>query len=268
LRTKFLHLGDDALHYLHTGATTLPGVPPALDRGALFLLVHGGGRNAGDFRRTLSGLEGRHSAVALDLPGHGRSSGLDALPSIEAYADVVERFTAALGLRRHVLVGWSMGALIGLVVAARAPERLAGLVLIAGSPAWTVDPVVLDRLQAVVRGVRPQQFDKVLFSPATPLDVMREAWMEQVRTDPRVLYGDMLAGRAFDIPAHMAKVRIPTLVIHGADDQITSVARAEELARGIAGARLKIVPAAGHIPQLEQPERTNELLTSFVEGLS
>jgi pimeloyl-ACP methyl ester carboxylesterase len=268
LRTKFLHLGDDAVHYLHTGATTLPDVPPGLDRGALFLLVHGGGRNAGDFRRTLAGLDARHSAVALDLPGHGRSSGIDALPSIEAYADVVERFAGTLGLRRHVLVGWSMGALVSLVVATRAPGRLAGLVLMAGSPGWSVDPTVLDRLHAVVRGVRPQQFDKVLFSPKTSLDVMREAWMEQVRTDPRVFYGDMLAGRAFDIPTHLAKVRVPTLVLHGADDQITPVARAEELARAIPGARLEIVPEAGHIPQLEQPERVNALLASFAEGLA
>ena len=89
--------------------------------------------------------------------------------------------------------------------------------------------------------------------------------MEQVRTDPRVFYGDMLAGRAFDVPAHLSTVRVPTLVVHGADDQVTPVARAEELARGIPGARLEVISDAGHIPQLEQPERVNDLLASFGE---
>lgn len=256
------------MHYLHTGPTTLPDVPPALERGALFLLVHGGGRNAGDFRRTLSGLADRHSAVALDLPGHGRSTGLDALPSVDAYAGAVEGFARALSLRRHVLVGWSLGALVAVAAASRSPERLSGLVLIAGSPGWSVDAATLEGLHAVVRGVRPQQFDKAFFSPKTSLDVMREAWMEQVRTDPRVLYGDMLAGRAFDPRPLLAALRVPTLVVHGADDQITPVARAEELARGIPGARLEVVADAGHIPQLEQAERVNALLASFAEGLA
>jgi pimeloyl-ACP methyl ester carboxylesterase len=268
LPQKYLHLGEHALHYLHTGPTTLPDVPPALDQGALFLLVHGGGRNAGDFRRTLVGLAERHSAVALDLPAHGRSTGLDALPSIEAYAAVLEQFVAALGLRRYIFVGWSMGALIGLVAASRWPQRLAGLVLLAGSPEWTIDPQVLERLHDVVRGRRPQIFDKALFSPVTPLDVMREAWMEQVKTDPRVLYADGLAGRRFDARAVLPAVRVPTLVVHGADDQITPVALAEELARGIAGARFEVIEAAGHIPQLEQAERVNALLASFAEGLA
>ena len=265
---KYLELGGDAVHYLHTGATTLPDVPPSLDAGALFLCVHGAGRNAGDFRCTLAGLAPAHSALALDLPGHGRSTGLDALPSIEACAEVVERFAAAVACRPSVLVGWSTGALIALMVASRARTRLRGLVLLAAPAVWQVEPAMLDALRDVVRGRRAQIFDRTLFGPSTPLDVMREAWMEQVKTDPRVLHGDLAAAQGFDARPLLGAVRVPTLIVHGSGDQLVPAAEAKALAAGIAGARFVSVADAGHIPQLEQPARVHELLTTFAAGLA
>jgi pimeloyl-ACP methyl ester carboxylesterase len=124
--SKYVDIDGSALHYLHTGPTTLPDMPPALDCGTLFLLIHGGGRNAGDWKRQLTGLGARHSVVAPDLPAHGRSCGIDGLPAIEAYADVVDRFAQAVLRRKPVLVGWSMGFSIALTLAARDP--IAGVV--------------------------------------------------------------------------------------------------------------------------------------------
>jgi pimeloyl-ACP methyl ester carboxylesterase len=264
--SKYIDIAGAALHFLHTGPTTLPGVSPALDQGALFLLVHGGGRNAGDWKRQLTGLGDRHSVVALDLPAHGRSPGIDALASIEAYADVVDRFRRATLRRKPVLVGWSMGFSIALVEAARHPDRYAGVVLMAGMPYWRPEPGGLDWIRDVVRGRSPQQFNTSMFSPSTPMELMRDAWMEQVKTDPRVLYGDFLAGAAFDGRALLARITIPALVVHGADDKIVTVESAEGVARAIAGARFEVLPGAGHIPQLEQAERFNALLAEFAEA--
>lgn len=92
--------------------------------------------------------------------------------------------------------------------------------------------------------------------------------MEQVKTDPRVLYGDLVAASAFDPRPLLESVLVPVLVVHGADDQLTPLARAEEFARGFAGARLEVVEQAGHIPQLEQPARIHALLAAFAEGLA
>jgi pimeloyl-ACP methyl ester carboxylesterase len=153
------------------------------------------------------------------------------------------------------------------VEAARHPERYAGVVLTAGMPYWRPEPGGLDWIRDVVRGRSPQQFNTLAFSPSTPMDVMREAWMEQVKTDPRVLYGDFLAGAAFDGRPLLERIRIPTLVIHGADDRIVGRESAEAVASAIAGARLEILPLAGHIPQLEQGERFNELLETFAGAL-
>jgi 3-oxoadipate enol-lactonase len=265
--SKYVDLGGTVLHYLYTGRTTLPDVPPALDQGTLFLLVHGGGRNAGDWRRQLVGLGRRHSAVAVDLPAHGRSPGIEGLASIEAYAEVIDRFADAVLRRPAVLVGWSMGFAIALVEAVRHPERWAGLVLESGLPYWRPDPEVLEPVRDVVRGRRPQQFGTAMFSPETAMDVMREAWMEQVKTDPRVLYGDLLAGAAFDGRPLLGQVPMPTLVVHGGDDRLVSRDAVEAVASAIPGARLEVVEQAGHMAHLEQADRFTELLDRFAGSL-
>jgi len=101
---KYVTVDGTAVHYLHSGPTTLPDVPPALDRGRLFVLVHAAGSNAGMWRRQVEAAAVDDSVVALDLPGHGRSSGVEGLPTLDACAEFVVRFAAALRLRRFVLV--------------------------------------------------------------------------------------------------------------------------------------------------------------------
>jgi len=94
-----------------------------------------------------------------------------------------------------------------------------------------------------------------------------EAWTEQVKTDPRVRLTDLLACRAFDGRDLLSRIRTPTLVVAGADDQVTPAALAEELARGIPNARLEVIPAAGHQVPLEQADRFNQLVGAFAAAL-
>jgi pimeloyl-ACP methyl ester carboxylesterase len=264
---KYATVDGVAVHYLHSGPTTLPEVPPALDRGRLFVLVHAAGSNAAMWRRQIEAAAHENSVVAMDLPGHGRSSGIDGLSSVEAYADFVVSFARALRLRPFVLVGRSMGGAIGLVIAARHPELVEGLVLVCTAPRFVLPPESVARAHDVVRGRLPQQFTTETFSPATGMELMREAWMEQVKTDPRVRYTDMLACQAFEARDLLPRIRTPTLVVAGADDGVTPVALSEELARDIAGARLEIVAAAGHQAPLEQADQFNRLVGDFAQGL-
>jgi pimeloyl-ACP methyl ester carboxylesterase len=267
LPAKYVTVQDVAVHYLHTGPTTLPDRPPALDRGRVFVLVHAAGSNAGMWRRQLDALGERHSAVALDFPGHGRSSGVAGRSTIAEYATFLIEFLAAIELGRCILVGRSMGGAIALAVAAGRPDLVEGLVVVCSAARFTLDEAGLATLRDVVRGRLPQQFTAETFSPATGLELMREAWTEQVKTDPRVRYGDLLACQAFDGRELLAAVRAPTLVVAGADDRVTPPGQAAEIAGAIPGARLEVVPQAGHQVPLEQAARFNGLLTAFAESL-
>ncbi len=266
--SKYVTVDGIAVQYLHSGPTTLPDVVPALDRGRLFVLVHAAGSNAGMWRRQVEGLGREHSVVALDLPGHGRSSGIEGLATIDAYATFVARFARALGLRRFVLVGRSMGGAVGLALATRDADLLAGLVLVCSATRFPSSPERLATLHDVVRGRLPQQFTTETFSPSTSIDLMREAWTEQVKTDPRVRWTDLLACQAFDGRPLLGALCVPTLVVVGADDQVTPVSCGEELAAGIAGARLEVLAGAGHQAPLEQAEAFNRSVARFGEGLA
>src|SRR5262249_9130809 len=130
------------------------------------------------------------------------------------------------------------------------------------------EPDQLNALRDVVRGRLPQQFTTETFSPATGMDVMREAWMEQVKTDPRVRYGDLLACAAFDAAPLLDRVRVPKLLVADADAGGWRAAGSEERARGIAGALRAVLASAGHQAPLEQAEQFNRLVAGFAEGIA
>lgn len=265
--SKFVQLGDHAVHYLHTGPTTLPDVPPALDRGTLFVLLHCAGGCAALWQRQVAGLADRHSVVALDLPAHGRSNGVAGLASIDECADLLARFADALRLRPFVLVGHCLGATVALRFAAQHPARLRGLVL-AGPSLKPDHGDALPTLREVVLGRLPQQFSPEAFSPQSAPDVMREFFTAFVTTDPRVRLTDFEAAHGYDAAAHCGRVTLPTLVIAGADNRITAPALSEAVAQAIPGARFETLAAAGHAAPIEQADAFNALLDGFAGGLS
>ena len=103
-------------------------------------------------------------------------------------------------------------------------------------------------------------------SPATVkenFDVVREGWMEQIKTDPRVRYTDILACSQFDMREAIEKIDKPALVIAGADDTSTTPADAEFIAGKIRGARCKIIADAGHSIPRERPAEYNAAIEQF-----
>ena len=84
-----------ATSFHYTGPTTLPPEPPRWDAGPTLLCIHGAGGNAGLWRPLLAKVAPPRNAVALDLPGHGRSGSTESLGSVPAYADFVREFAKA-----------------------------------------------------------------------------------------------------------------------------------------------------------------------------
>ena len=267
LPTKYVHVDDTAVHYVHTGRTTLPGVTPPLDRGELLLFIHGAGSNANTWHRQLAAFAETHSPLALDLPGHGRSGGTESLGSIAAYRDCVIAFMDALRLGPAVLVGRSMGGAIAMALALAHPHRVRALVLVATAARFELPDAMLDTWKAVTQGRAQQPFTADAFSPTADFAVVRDAWMEQVKTDPRVRYGDFVACNAFDVSTQLSTLHVPTLLVAGRDDRITPPERSEVLHRAIRGSRLLVIEGAGHTIPAERPAEFNAAVAEFLATL-
>jgi pimeloyl-ACP methyl ester carboxylesterase len=266
--SKYAYIDGLAVNYLHAGRTTVPGVVPALSRGELLLFVHAAGSNANTWRHQLDHFGATHSPLAFDFPGHGRSGSTEGLRSIGEYAAFTKAFADALALRPFVLIGRSMGGAIAMEFAIAHPTLVRGLVLVCTAAKFDLSTERVETWRNVMLGRVPQPFTTEAFSPKTDFAVMREAWMEQVKTDPRVRYFDFLACNGYDGRARLAQITVPTLIIAGRDDGITPVAKAEELQRGIPGAQLVVIDDAGHTVPSEKPAELNAAVDAFLARLA
>ena len=268
MRSKYVSVDGIAVNYFHTGPSTLPTTPPPLDRGETLLFLHGAGSNAHTWRQQLEHFDAAHSAVAFDYPGHGRSGSTEGLKSIDAYATFTGAFATAVQMRPAVVVGRALGGAVAITLALTQPQRVRALVLVATTAKFDIPEQSLDTWRQVMLGRATQPFSTALFSPKTEFAVMREAWMEQVKTDPRVRYHDLLACKDVDFSSRLGTLKIPTLVITGRDDHFAPPEKAEDLQRRIPGAQLVVIDDAGHTLSSEQPTAFNAALEGFINGLA
>jgi pimeloyl-ACP methyl ester carboxylesterase len=248
----------------------LPDVVPDFSRGRKLIFIHAAGSNAHAWHYQYEALGASHSPIAFDLPGHGRSSGVEALPSIQDYSDFTIAFADALKIDSAVFVGRSMGGAVAMDLAARYPKRVQGLVLMATAAKLNVPKERIEQWRAVTMGRAGQPFTNDGYSPKTVAEkreVIQEGWGEQIRTDPRTRWGDMVACSTVDLRSTLGQITAPTLILAGADDQITPPADAEVIKAGIKGAHLEVIADAAHNLTTERPTEVNAAVEKFLAGL-
>jgi 3-oxoadipate enol-lactonase / 4-carboxymuconolactone decarboxylase len=268
--TKYIDVKGYATYLHYHGATTLPEVIPDFSRARKILLIHGAGGNGHRWQRQVDGLAASHSPIAFDLPGHGRSAGVEGLATVQDYSDFIAALLDALKIGSAVIAGWSMGGAIAMDLALRYPARVEALVLVATAAKFNLTSDRIEALRAVTMGRAPQSFVTDGYAQKTikeKFDVVREGWMEQIKTDPRVRYTDILACNKVDLRDSIAKIDRPTVIFAGAEDQLTPVADAELIKSRIRGAQLKVVADAGHMIPVEQAAEFNAAIEHFVAGL-
>ena len=209
------------------------------------------------------------NALALDLPGHGRSAG-PGLTSIAAMADFVARACASLGIAAPALAGHSMGALIALEFASRSRTR--ALALLGAAEAMPVHPKLLDAARkndhAAIDMIADWGFGRAaqLGGAQAPGTWMVGGGVRLLETAKGPALGDDLA--ACDAykgaPEAAAKVACPTLVVIGAADRMTPAAGGRTLAGRIAGAKIAEIPGAGHMMMIEKPDATLDALAAHL----
>jgi pimeloyl-ACP methyl ester carboxylesterase len=261
---KYATVEGVATYVHHAGRTTLPEVVPDRSRGATLLCLHASGGNGSVFAELLEALAAEHSPFAIDFPGHGRSGGLDSLGSIDRMAAFVGAFLDKWGIDRAALLGHSMGGAVALRLALARPRLISALVLCGSAARFT--GAAIPAVTRVVEGKDRRPFFREAYSPKAPPEVLRRGFLEDLKTDPRALLGDLEACRDFDATEELAGVGAPTLVVVGEDDDMR--AQSDLLATRIPGAKLEVVPGAGHMLPLEQPAALAAAVRAFLRGLA
>ena len=220
-----------------------------------------------------------HAVLAPDLPGHGRSGG-PPLASVEALVDWLLAFLDAAGVASAALVGHSMGSLIALEAAGRAPARATRLVMVGTAFPMKVSAALLegarDNVAAAIDNVNTFSHASLASKPSHPgpgtwLHGANRALMRRLQSTyaaaghGNLFHHDFLVcdGYAAGLEA-AAKVRCPTRLILGSNDQMTNPKTATELAEAL-NANCVTLPA-GHSLMGEAPDGVLNGIRTFVSG--
>lgn len=231
------------------------------------VLIHGAGGNHTVWPAEIRRLTGQR-VLAVDLPGHGKSSGV-AQQSIAAYSSQLVEFLATLGMYQAVFVGHSMGGAIALDLAIHHPAHVAGLGLIATGAYLGVDQAMLSNFaNQLTAPMAIHTFTSRAFGPQSAPMLVERCMQMMKETRTSVLYGDWRACADFDLRNDVMQIEAPTWVIVGGEDRLTPVAYAHFLVDRIPAARLQIIPGAGHMVFLEQPGKVAQGLQQFCSALA
>jgi pimeloyl-ACP methyl ester carboxylesterase len=248
--------------------------------GIPILYVHGHLASSATWEDVLVAASAGHPAIAVDVPGFGASDRPWPYDySVAGEARSLLAFLDARGIERAILVGNSLGGAAALLLAADQPHRVAALVLVAPATpeAPIVWPVRVLRIPVVgeialalatrsiaAHGLRSWQYASAERVTAQAVDDAwkpmtvpgtRRAALAAIRSDPRPHVGVE------------RRVRVPTLIVWGAEDRLIPADDAPRVQSKIAGSRLVVIPDAGHLPQREQPEAFARAVAEFVERL-
>ena len=225
---------------------------------ARVVLLHSALGDSRLWKRQVAALEREHHVVAPDLPGFGENQ----LPTEPfSYVDFAAEFLPA------VLVGNSFGGAIALRTALAHPDQVGRLALVgSGLPAWdwteemrahfaaeqeAYEAGDLDRTTELNMEfwVKPEHRDEVRPQQRRALE------LQSAHEEPELIWPE---------PVPLSTLDVPTLVVIGEDDHPDFHAIAEHLAREIPHAELVLVPGAGHLVGVDQPEELNALLLEFL----
>jgi pimeloyl-ACP methyl ester carboxylesterase len=221
-------------------------------------------------------LEGRARFVAFDVRGVGRASSQGSVGfMLEHVVDDLFEVMDRLSIPAAMLCGLSMGGYVALRAVERAPERVRGLLLCDTQSRADDDAAKLRRADAIRKVLRDgvaayaEAFLPGALSPHTLAqhrDVVSDVRRMILASSPQAVVASLLAlATRTDTTAALARIAVPTCVLVGEHDEVTPPAVALEMAGQIPGARSVVLPNAGHLSNLENPEAFNAQLLEQIK---
>ncbi|MBI3603814.1 MAG: alpha/beta fold hydrolase [Nitrospirae bacterium] len=247
-------------------------------RGLPVVFLHAFPFNRSMWEPQRQALSKHYRVIAVDLRGHGESDAPLWRYTLDQFADDVAGLLDHLKITGAVFVGLSMGGYLLFAFHRKYPERIKGLVFCdtraeADTPevvAWRfalAQRVYKEGAKAVVADMGPKLLSASAYQ-AKPDLVQRIATIS-LSTQISGIVGDLMAiAERPDSSQDLSDIDCPTLVLVGDGDVLTSPDENRRIAEGIKGARFEIIPSAGHLSNLEQPEAFNTALVSFLETVT
>jgi pimeloyl-ACP methyl ester carboxylesterase len=213
-----------------------------------------------------------YGVLAVDIPGHGRSEG-PALASVGELADWVAAAQDAAGVKQVAIVGHSMGSLIALECAARRPDRVAKIALLATAYPMKVSADLLDATkndeplaQDMVNIWSHSAYAQYPNNPGPGFWVIGENLRLMQRQKPGVMHTDFTACNAYAGGAEAAAaMNCPALFLLARRDSMTPVRAAQDFAKSVKGAQVVLIDGSGHNMMGEKPDDVLDALIAFLK---
>jgi magnesium chelatase accessory protein len=247
------------------------------------LLLHGAGASAHTWHRIVPRLDDHYRLIAPDLPGHGFTQSPRGRASLPQVARDVAALMENMEAAPRIVIGHSAGGAIALEIARQGLLPLDRIVVINGA---------LEDFRGPAGVVFPMMARLMAMNPLTGLFLSRGSSEAQVRgligatgsdldADGLALYARLIARRAHvdgtlammaqwslrELGAALPDIRVPTLFLHGVNDQAVALSVAERAAGAMPDARLRAFDNVGHLAQEEAPDRVvSEVLTFLTDA--
>jgi non-heme chloroperoxidase len=249
------------MHYAEQGAAN--GIP--------VILLHGITDSWFSWSRVLPRLDNKYRVYALDLRGHGDTDKPGTGYAMKNFAADVVAFMDAMKIKKATVVGHSMGSFVALQTTLDAPERVERLLIMGtATTARNADTQDLQKAFAELKDPLDENFVRDFqvgaSSKTVPADFMDGIVRQSMKVPARVWKSAMDGVIAEDYQPNLGKIKIPTLIIWGENENVFPRQEQDILKAKIMNSTLKVYPSAGHSPQWEYPEKFAEDLNEFLKG--
>jgi len=240
-------------------------------RGPAIVFVHGVGSSAAIWDYQLRALSARYRCYAIELRGNG-SALTDPAPATitrEGFVEDVLAVAKTASIERFHFVGCSLGGVVGFELMRRVPERVLSLTLVGSFASYpNANQQVTSIITAITEAGSLEAFAQAriqkILPPGSPQMRIDETIEQMAQKSPASYIAATQATWTGDYRADLPAIDVPTLVTCGELDPIAPVALSQEIASGIAGALLTIIPHAGHVANADAPRAFNDSLVPFL----
>lgn len=246
-------------------------------KGPAVIFIHGFPFNRSMWEPQLEALSKSYRTVSYDLRGHGQSEVGDGQYSLEFFVDDLILGMDHLKIENSVVCGLSMGGYIALRAVECYPSRFKGLILCDTKSEADTNEVKVKRAAAVLAvkkgGVKSfaEGFVRTVLTEKTlktkPDLVFSVVTMIQGNSALGICGAILAMAARTDTTAALVKMTLPTLILVGEEDRLTSPSASEAMMKTLPHATLHVIPKAAHLCNLENPAAFNERLLTFLKTI-